>query len=76
MQAKKGARLTKEEIRETALVKEEERFLPVCTEMVMQMRKQLWEQSGSDRVGLDMKGTYLAARHGTTSGKRASQRWT
>ena len=61
MQAKKGARLTMDEIRETALVKEGERFLPVCTEMVMQMRKQLWEQSGSDRIGLDMKGTYLAA---------------
>ncbi len=61
LQAKKGARLTTDEIRESALLKEEERFLPVCTEMVLQMRKQLWEQSGSDSVGLDMKGTYLAA---------------
>jgi hypothetical protein len=36
-QAKKGARLTTDEIRESALVKEGDRFLPVFTEMVMQL---------------------------------------
>ena len=69
-QAKKGARLTTDEIRESALVKEGDRFLPVFTEMVMQMRKQLWEQSGFDRVGLDMKGTYLAAALSFDTGLR------
>ena len=69
-QAKKGARLTTDEIRESALVKEGDRFLPVFTEMVMQMRKQLWEQSGLDRIGLDMKGTYLAAALSFDTGLR------
>ena len=60
-QVAKGARRTTEELRERAEEEESERMLPAFIEMMMVMRKQLWEESGDDTVGLDMKAVYLSA---------------
>ena len=59
-QAKQGARLTTDQIRETALRKERTKILPAIVEMVIYLRDKLWRQSGVDRMGLDQKGAYMA----------------
>ena len=69
-QAKKGTRLTTMEVREKAMADEEKRLMPVFVQMMIVMRAQLWDQSGYDRVGLDMKATYIAGAISYDSGLR------
>jgi hypothetical protein len=69
-QAKQGARLTTDQIRETALRKERTKILPAIVEMVIYLRNKLWRQSGVDRKGLDQKGTYMALAISFDSGLR------
>lgn len=69
-QAKQGARMTTEEIREAALVKELTKKLPAVVEMVIWIREQYWEKSGVDREGLDKKGTYMSLAISFDSGFR------
>ena len=70
IQAKHGARMTTEEIREAALVKEQTRILPAVVEMVIWMRTHFWVESGVDREGLDKKGTYISLSISFDSGLR------
>ena len=72
-QAKNGTRLTTSEIRRAAERDEETRLIPVFVEMLIAMRSQLWDQSGYDRVGLDMKAQYVAAAISFDSGLRPGQ---
>ena len=69
-QAKKGGRQTTDELREGAWISDKSALLPAFVEMVIQMRVQLWEQTGVDRDGLDSKGTYIAAVVSFDSGFR------
>lgn len=71
-QAKKGTRLTTKEVREKAIADDERRLLPAFVQMMIAMRAQLWDQSGYDTLGLDMKGTYIAAAVSYDSGLRPS----
>ena len=68
--AKKGARRSTEEVRGRAELKEERAILPICPEIVMQLRKDLWEMTGWDREGLDRKAIWLAAAVSFDSGLR------
>ena len=70
LQAKKGGRETTDELREEAWVSEGNALIPAFVEMVIQMRVQLWEQTGVDAEGLDCKGTYIAAVVSFDSGFR------
>ena len=70
IQAKHGARLTTDEIREAALVNEQKKLLPAVVQMVMCIRVKYWVQSGLDRKGLDQKGTYMALAISFDSGLR------
>ena len=69
-QAKHGARRTTEQIRESALEKEQTRILPAVMEMVIWMRDRYWVQSGRDRKGIDDKGTYIGLSVSFDSGLR------
>jgi len=69
-QAKKGGRQTADELREGAWISDQNILLPALVEMVIQMRVQLWEQTGMDRDGLNSKGTYIMAVVSFDSGFR------
>ena len=68
--AKQGARPSTEEIRAAAERMTDNRKLPIFIEMIMVMRKQLYEESGLDGLGLYMKAVYLAAAFSFDMGLR------
>ena len=72
-QAVKGARRSTEELRASAAEGEETQMLPAFMEMMMAMRKQLWEESDVDALGLYMKGVYIAAALSFDTGLRPGQ---
>ena len=69
-QAKKGTRLSTLEVRAKAKHDEETRLMPVFVQMLIAMRAQLWDQSGLDKIGLDMKAVYIGAAISYDSGLR------
>ena len=72
-QAKHGTRLTTGELRDAAKRDEGTRCIPAFVEMMIAMRAQLWDQSGYDKVGLDMKMRYIAGAVSFDSGLRPGQ---
>ena len=69
-QAKKGTRLSTQEVREQAKLDQETRLMPAFVQMLIAMRAQLWDQSGYDKIGLDMKAVYIGGAVSYDSGLR------
>ena len=69
-QARQGARMTTDEMREAAWEAEQTKILPAIVEMLIEARKQLWEESGMEREGIDQKGTYIGLAVSFDSGLR------